>query len=49
MLSFLNGLAGDDVIIELPNTEKDLLKIGSELWCVVKDSVRLISDSYAWL
>ena len=28
MLSFLNGLAGDDVIIELPNTEKDLLKIG---------------------
>ena len=30
MLSFLNGLAGDDVIIELPNTEKDLLKIGLE-------------------
>ena len=30
MLSFLNGLAGDDVFIELPNTEKDLLKIGSE-------------------
>ena len=27
MLSFLNGLAGDDVFIELPNTEKGLIRL----------------------